>query len=305
GFGCLRLLESVARAYTGEEEPPPATDLSRARDVRGILETDDTRARAERFRALADKVRDVVDAPCRVAAVRGEDRAGYGFVHRSLSAADTAALSVPDGPTVNDVLMAALHRAVDGWNAEHGAGCRRVSVLMPVNLRPREWRQDVVTNMVLMTRVSSSRADRRSDGALLEAVCAQTQRIKRWGTGAALIEVLRGMPRLPLWAKQSLSPLLTLTGNRLVDTAILTNLGELDEAPAFGEDAGRPRALWFSAPGRMPCGLSLGAVTVNGELDLSFRYRYPLLDGRAADRFADRYLDGLGRLAKEQAAGAR
>ena len=48
--------------------------------------------------------------------------------------------------------MTSLHLALAGWNAEHGRSADRVGVLVPVNLRPKEWREDVVTNVVLDAR---------------------------------------------------------------------------------------------------------------------------------------------------------
>jgi len=134
-------------------------------------------------------------------------------------------------------------------------------VLMPVNLRPPEWKTEVVTNFVSETRVSTTPANRRTPQALLRAIAARTTRIKE-GESAALMELLSKTSRLPLWMKQPLSPFLWITGNRLVDTAVLSNLGALDdgELPDFGPDAGDVVGVWFSAPARMPCGLSLGAA---------------------------------------------
>jgi NRPS condensation-like uncharacterized protein len=297
GFGCVRLLQSVARIYTGQADPLPDVDLSDARDVERHLGTDDERVKAERFAAIAEKLRDTVRPPARIAPDGGEDESGYRIVHRSLSAEGTKQLADADVPgSVNDVLMAALHLAVDAWNRDHGTSAERIGVLMPVNLRPAEWREDVVTNFVLMARVSTARRDRVDAASTLEAVIEQTEDVKRWGTGAALIEVLGRTDRLPLWAKQSLSPLLWLTGNRLVCTALLTNLGQVEDPPAFGPETGDTTGMWFSAPARLPCGLSLGTLTAGGRLHLSFRWRRPLVGRAAAERFADVYLERVAGL---------
>ena len=124
---------------------------------------------------------------------------------------------------------------------------------------------------------------------------AQTDAIKQAG-GAAMMEALRGWSSLPLWTKQPASSLLWLTGNRLVDTAILSNLGQLREPPDFGEDAGPVTEVWFSAPVRMPAGVCVGAATVDRRLWLTFRYRLALLDRPAAERFAHRFLVELERV---------
>jgi hypothetical protein len=68
------------------------------------------------------------------------------------------------------------------------------------------------------------------------------------------------------------------------------------EAPDFGPDAGPVTAVHFSAPGRMPCGLSVGTVTSDGRLHLAFRYRHPQFDDEAASRFVERFLSELRRL---------
>ncbi len=298
GFGCVRLLQSVARAYTGDPDPLPDIELAEARDVERHLGTDDEQVKFQRLRRIVDKLGDTVRPPARIARDGGHDESGYLIVHRSLSTEGTEKLTDADLPgSVNDLLMAALHLAIDQWNRDHGSSARRITVLLPVNLRPKEWRAEVVTNFVLMDRVATTSADRLTPTSTLEAVVEQTDAVKRWGTGAALIEVLGRTERLPLWAKQSLSPLLWLTGNRLVDTALLTNLGVVADPPSFGSSAGETTAMWFSAPARLPCALSLGAVTVAGRLHLSFRWRRPVVDGAAAERFADTYFDQLARLA--------
>ncbi len=299
GFGGLRFLHSVARIYAGRPDPLPQVPLESARDVRGHLATADLAVRASRWRMLTDKLYDLLTPPARLASDEGADRPGYGFRHVRLSAEDTTALSDHELPvTVNDLLVAALHLAVASWNADHGAFCRRVGVLVPVNLRPKAWRQDVATNFVLPARVVTSAQDRATPRQALDAVAAQGERVRR-GAGSALIEILRVMPSLPLWAKQSLPALLWLAGNRLVDTAQLSNLGRINEPPSFGPDAGETTELWFSAPARMPCGLSLGAATVGGRLHLAFRYRHPLFGPQAARRFADHYLAELSRLCNQ------
>ena len=84
-----------------------------------------------------------------------------------------------------------------------------------------------------------------------------------------------------------------VTGDRLVDTAMLSNLGSMDEPPTFGPGVGATVEAWFSPPARMPLGLTVGAVTVGGRLHLSFRYRRRLFDAHAAGRFADRFVAEL------------
>jgi NRPS condensation-like uncharacterized protein len=89
---------------------------------------------------------------------------------------------------------------------------------------------------------------------------------------------------LPTGLKQRMQKLIPLTGNLVVDTATLSNLGRLPAAPSFG-DAGAVNAVWFSPPGRMPLGASLGVATLDERLFLTLRYRHALFDANAATEF--------------------
>jgi len=295
GFATLAVLASLARAYRAQPEPAGRVDLLAARDVESLTKADGALDRARRLRVVAGKALDLAAPPARLAAQGASDEPGYG-IHQCSVPVPT----VRPGVTVNDLLLGALHMAIAGWNTAQGVTCRRIGVLMPVNLRPAEWRTEVVTNFVSESRVSTTAADRRTSRSVLDAIVAQTTKIKT-GEGAALMEVLGRTARLPLWAKQPLSPLLWLTGNRLVDTAVLSNLGAVgpEDLPDFGPDAGATSGLWFSAPARMPCGLSLGAAGAAGALHLAFRYRFPLWGARAAAAFAERFVVELGVLERE------
>jgi NRPS condensation-like uncharacterized protein len=296
-FGVLRIVRSVARAYAGEPDPVPEVSTSQARSRLAELTRSDRRTRVRRCLALAEKLRDVVARPARVAPDGASGETGYGFHHIALPPELTGRLIRAEHPgTVNDLLLGALHLAIAGWNADHGATCRRIGVLVPANLRPGEWKEEVVGNFSLPARVSTSRRQRRHPGATLRALTAQTSRKKSVGMGTALLEVLRGAHLLPMWAKKGLVASIPVTGDRLVDTAMLSNLGPMDQPPSFGPGVGRAVEAWFSPPARMPLGLTVGAVTLGGRLHLSFRYRRRLFDDHAAGRFADRFVAELTQL---------
>ena len=295
GFGTLRFVQSVARAYAQEPDPVPDIDPVEARSLENLVGTDDTPTKLRRLAMVAEKARDTVVTPARIAPEGGVDHPGYGLHHLLLSAAQTEQLVTKDLPgTVNDVLLAALHMTIAEWNEEHRAGARRIAVMVPVNMRPSDWQQEVVGNVLLPVRVSTGSSDRSSPMAVLEAIVEQSRRIKEAGTGGALIEVLGRSRSIPLRAKEVSSPALRLLGNRLACSALLSNLANLDDPPSFG-DAGETTEVWFSAPARMPLGLSVGVVTVNGRLHAVFRYRHPLFDADAAARFADRFVAALER----------
>ena len=154
----------------------------------------------------------------------------------------------------------------------------------------------MVGNFTLLTRLSTTARQRATREGALASITAQTRRKKRTGMGTALVELLGASPLLPLWVKSALSPFLRLTGNRLVDTAICSNLGRLQDPLSFGPDVGEATAVHFTAPGRMPCGVSVGAATVGDRLHLAFRYRRAQFDDEAAACFTDRYLAELAAL---------
>ena len=79
-------------------------------------------------------------------------------------------------------------------------------------------------------------------------------------------------------------------------TSLLSNLGNVADAPRFGTLA--PERMWFSTSAHMPRGLSVGAATVDGRLQLCFRYRYALFDEAAARDFAAGYAAALAELAE-------
>ena len=294
GVGALRLLRSIAREYAGRPDPTAPMDFLAARDLPGRLAAPGPSTRLRRYSALLDKSGDLISPPARLNPQEPTERAGYGFHLEKLSHEQsrriTETRSVGSG---EDVLIAALHLAIARWNQQHGAPCRRVGVLVPANLRPAKWRDETVGNFSLPARTFTNRRHRRDPASALEAIATQTARNKKCGMGTALIEVMRISRLLPLWVKQASVALLPLTGNRLVDTAVISNLGGRQKAPSFGPDAGETTEMWYSMPARMPLGLSVGAATVKGRLHLSFRYRHRMFGPGAARRFAAVYLEQL------------
>ncbi|HVM15517.1 MAG TPA: condensation domain-containing protein, partial [Egibacteraceae bacterium] len=125
GIGGLRLLYSIARAYTGEADLLPHVDLLAVRDLMGRHAAADAPTRALRYLALVERLRELVAPPARLTPHGGREEAGYGFHHVRLSAEETQGLADFDhAGNVNDVLVAALHLAVASWNEQHGVPCR-------------------------------------------------------------------------------------------------------------------------------------------------------------------------------------
>jgi NRPS condensation-like uncharacterized protein len=112
-----------------------------------------------------------------------------------------------------------------------------------------------------------------------ETVTRQTREIKRDRLAGTVVDMLAGPSMLTIAAKRRLADLIPLTGDVVVDTASLSNLGVLEPLPLD------VRAVWFSPPGRMPLGAALGVVTHGGRLHLTLRYRHTEFDGVAAGQF--------------------
>jgi NRPS condensation-like uncharacterized protein len=290
GLGAVRLMASILRAYAGEEDPGPAVDPLEVRDI-GKLVGDGVSLgdRLKRGRALVEHMSRFATSPTRIAADGGSaERAAYGFELMKLGEEELEAVIAKrtGGATVNDVLLAALGVAIRRWNEGHDGGVDRIALMMPVNLRPGEWRNEVVGNFASYVTVHLAADEQEDLERAIEATAERTRRIKDDGVAGLIVDLLQFPTVLPNGVKRRLQELIPLTGNRTVDTAVLSNLGRLDALPGV-------RAVWFSPPGRMPLGASVGVATLAGELFVALRYRHALFDARAAAAFAALYREVL------------
>jgi NRPS condensation-like uncharacterized protein len=293
GVSAARLMLSILRAYAGVEDRLPPLDPLEVHDVRRFSAARSDAERRARRRVLArDAWRPFVRI-ARVARDAGDDRPAYGFELLSFSSEESEALFSRRQPdtTINDVLLAGLAVAIDRWNAAHGRSAQLIGLTMPVNLRPPEWRQDVVSNFSSWVTVWI-RLERGEDlSSVIERVGARTLEIKRDGIGGLAVDLLEVPGRLPIYAKRRLQYLIPLTGNAVVDTASLSNLGRLEAIPSQFDAAATE--VSFSPPGRMPLGVSIGVVTLDDRVHLTLRYRHPQFGREAARRFTLLYRDAL------------
>src|SRR2546423_1515874 len=150
-----------------------------------------------------------------------------------------------------DALMLNLHHAAgDGLSAAR----LTASILRAYDGQPDPVPEiDPLAVRDLGTLTSGSPADR-----LVRATRLVEHLVRSAGRASARSRSRAGRPRAltvdlpqrrrrgPAAIKRRLQDLIPLTGTRVVDTAVLSNLGRLDP-PAHGV-----RAVWFSPPGRMP-----------------------------------------------------
>ncbi|MEA2483954.1 MAG: hypothetical protein QOC55_1901 [Thermoleophilaceae bacterium] len=285
GLSAVRLMQSIARAYSGEEDPMPEVDALAARDVSAIA-APSIKERLTRGRAALDYVARGVSPPTRLTPAGERDRAGYGFAFLSLDPAEVEQLLGlrREGATVNDVLLAGLAVAVRRWNEAHGDGVGAVYLMMPINLRPPEWRDDVLGNFASYVSVRLGPDEHLALDAAIPAAATQTRRVKDGSIAGLIIDLFGAPTLLPTGLKRRMADLIPLSGNVVVDTAVLSNLGRISEVPVFG-DAGAVREIWFSPPGRMPLGASLGVATLGDRLFMTLRYRHAQFGQAAAEEF--------------------
>jgi NRPS condensation-like uncharacterized protein len=297
GLAALRLMASFLRAYAGVDDPAPSVDPLAVRDIGKLVESRNPAARLSRGRTLLQQAGRLVGGPARVAPRGGDGGPGYGFELIALDPERVDALQElrTGGATLNDVLLGALAQAIWSWNRLHGSDDRSdIGLMMPVNLRPPEWRTEVVGNFASYVSVEIDAEDARELPSAVAAAAAATRAIKDQGAAGLVVDLLE-LPTatLPTALKQRFQDLIRLTGNRFVDTAVLSNLGRLESAPTLGADEGNVTRVWFSPPGRMPLGLSVGAATHEGVLGLTIRYRHELLGPETAADFGALFQEAL------------
>ena len=306
GVGSLRFLRSIGLAYSGLEDPtgdakPGVRDLARTTAPATLHQ------RWDRLVVLNKALRDAIASPpSRIAIDGGDDAPGFGFVGRIVGEELTreVARAKLAGGTVNDLLLGVLHVTIERWNEAHGQGTARIGTMMPVNVRPAEQWSETVANITYFVSISTRAAERATPADAVAAIARQTAEVKERGTAAAFREILFASPALLLDVKRRMPGLLGVTGNRIVDTAVLSNVGRVRETIPFGA-AGSAKELWFSPPCRMPLGLGMGAATYDGRMFLMFRYRRAQWSADAAARFADAYVDLLARTTRAAGAAPR
>jgi NRPS condensation-like uncharacterized protein len=300
GVGALRLTRSVCRAYREGDPEPESVDFETTRTALEEIRPDSLGKRTRLLGAATEQLQKLADRPSRLSTDGESDQEGWGFVHREVDA-DLAERLVdrrPQQASVNDLLLAALHLAIDRWNDDHGDHTRNISLLMPVNLRPSTWYYDVFGMYALFESVETRPRHRERPAQALERVVEQTTEIKERDRATAFLESLELVPAFtPVGLKRQSPALLRGFGRGLVDTAVLSNLGRVPEpAPRLCDDS--PAPLWFSPPCWDLTPLAIGVVTVGDRIRLVFRHTYEALGDDAAAAFAETYFDALARVAE-------
>jgi NRPS condensation-like uncharacterized protein len=201
------------------------------------------------------------------------------------------------GVAVNDILLAACHRVVEKWNRIHGKASKRLRIMAPVDIGPKEFR-DVVFNQVSWISLSTTPKERADPIKLLRTVKADTTDAARNRAAFSLIYFFYFCSRFPLWVMKGIARLFLIT-RIYVDTIIVTNVGFIWPKSGSGEPAvsnmGNARIVnvSISAPVVTPMGLSITVVTYNRNLNLCLSYRSALFSEEKAQMFLDLYVEEI------------
>ncbi|MFC8344910.1 condensation protein [Streptomyces sp. NPDC057280] len=259
GPACLRVLATAAEIYGGKDNSPAAPP-TRAPDPQPA--SPDTPSNWS--------------PPARVAPGTPEPSPGNGLL--------VTELPLPHRPkgapyTVNDQLMVTTALTIAHWNREHGAHPRPLRITMPVDDRPRDLTMPIGNGTRLVEVPFAPEELKTSDiQGLLTRTATRTRTLKslprpQLGHGAALLTA----PVTPVAWRAALTRGLRRAAAPWTSTTLLSNIGRIPYPLDFGEEAGRAHAVWFSAPARMPRGLTVTTASTAGRLHLALRWSRSLL----------------------------
>ncbi|MFD3625018.1 condensation protein [Streptomyces sp. DSM 116494] len=269
GPACLRVLATAAELYGGRDNAPAAPPVRPPEAAGGPPDTPSHWA-----------------PPARVAPGRPEPGQGNGLL--------VAELPLPHRPkgsayTVNDQLMAATALTVAHWNREHGAARRPLRITMPVDDRPRDTTMPIGNGTRLVeVPFAPEELDPDDMPELLRRTALRTRALKslprpQLGHGAALLTA----PWAPVTCRAALTRGLRRAAAPWTSTTLLSNIGRIPYPLDFGAEAGRAHAVWFSAPARMPRGLTVTTASTAGRLHLALRWSRSLLGPGDGDRLRE------------------
>ncbi|MGW0862949.1 condensation protein [Streptomyces sp. NPDC002611] len=258
GPACLRILATAAELYGGQDNNPTAPP---------------TRA-AEPGKEPPD-IPTTWSPPARVAQGTPDPSPGNCML--------VTELPLPHRPkgspyTVNDQLMVTTALTIAHWNREHGARPRPLRITMPVDDRPRDTTMPI-GNGTRLVEVPFAPGELKAEmSTLLRRTAERTRALKsqprpQLGHGAALLT----SPWAPVAARAALTRGLRRAAAPWTSTTLLSNIGRIPYPLDFGEEAGRAHAVWFSAPARMPRGLTVTTASTAGRLHLALRWSRSLL----------------------------
>lgn len=290
GVGSLRLLQSVARAYAGEEDevsgPDPLKVQAEGLDVELAKQT-----RAAKLKDMAYLTQSGMGKVSTLCPKSPEDRAGYYCTAVTLEGDELSALDPKRhaDATLNDLFVAAMHKSIEKWNRKRKGEAAKIRIPVPVNLRPASWSREVVGNYFMTFMTNTEKEQRRSAALLMETVSEQTRRGKQDQVAEKMYLAMKRRLSVPVFSRELI---MKYAGNNQGSSAFLTNLGRIGSSLSFG-DAGDAAAVWITAPVPMPVGMGLGIISLGGHLNLAFRHCAELMNAQAGQDFSGLYRETL------------
>ncbi|WP_155057903.1 condensation domain-containing protein [Streptomyces blattellae] len=263
GPACLRVLATAAELYGGQDNSPTAPPT---RVTETPPQPDQTPSPSPSNWS----------PPARVAPGAPEPSPGNGMLVTELPLPHR----LKGSPyTVNDQLMVTTALMITHWNREHGERPRPLRITMPVDDRPRDTTMPIGNGTRLVeVPFTPDELNPPDMPALLRRTAARTRALRslprpQLGHGATLLTA----PVTPVPWRAALTRTLRRAASPWTSTTLLSNIGRIPYPLDFGEEAGRTHAVWFSAPARMPRGLTVTTASTAGRLHLALRWSRALL----------------------------
>jgi len=290
GIGSYRLMSSICHAYAGSEDTRPVLPLAQVRNLRRHVGCRNLADARTRLRGLARHVSDTRNNPPVRLAVDGGSEGGqaYGFHLLRFDRDEAARIAARrlKPASINDLLLAALAVTIRRFNDQRGVAPGRISLMMPVNLRPAEWNKELVSNIVSMVPLGVPEGAQSDLVAAQAAVAERTAELKEQRLAGAMVDIIGMLGIWPAGVRDAVAHRSRGPGEKSADTTVLSNMGNLPQPLEFGPGAGVATELRISPPAGMPTGNAVGVTTMNGEMFLTLRYSRAHFDAQGAAQFA-------------------
>jgi diacylglycerol O-acyltransferase / wax synthase len=178
---------------------------------------------------------------------------------RALPLEEVKRVGRPHGATVNDVALAAVAGGLRRYLQGHGQQVSRLTVVVPVNLRPLDEPMDTGQGNQFGLAFVPLPVGEAGAAARLAAVQAAMDRVKATGEGIVVHRALEALGHTPVQAEQAW---LDLFGGRA--TAVVTNIAGPRERVQLAGVPLRGFTAWVPSTG--PIGVGLSICSYAGEL---------------------------------------
>jgi NRPS condensation-like uncharacterized protein len=203
------------------------------------------------------------------------------------------------GATLNDLLLAACFKTVEKWNAQHGKPCKKISIMVPVDIG-RQGPRHIVSNQVSYISPATAPEDRVDPGVLLAKVSNARASLLKDGSVPSMVYFTYFLSFLPLPLLRAVGRLLLLSRVH-VDSVLVTNLGRLWPKLAC-RGVGRTRVgdaivydVTIATPVITPFRMAIAAAIHSESLNISLSYRPCLVSSGSAQAFLSLYLQEIRR----------